>query len=302
MPALRRSGVTGTAVRRPAFRRFWLGMHRLRRHRRCRSPWSPCPGSCSASRARFSCGVRVLIVLRAAADGRCHVRALRLSSASRCPHAEQVFELGYQRSTATDGPAVPLRLVLQHDRNSAQPVLEIARASRRLRTSRPRSGPRPRSRRARGPGACWPCAAKSPARIVPPWHAHWRPRRPAFARFAEPRWQRREPALATASAAARAAPSRCGCGDLLPVDIAANWVRPDVYAGALARSRERHRVGRVDVECHEPAAGRVAGLGHRCRVQRRPCSCSAMTRRTRADALILARRSAPCFTRNAARV
>ena len=30
-------------------------------------------------------------------DGRCRVRVCRLSDASRCPHAEHVFELGYQR-------------------------------------------------------------------------------------------------------------------------------------------------------------------------------------------------------------
>jgi hypothetical protein len=29
-------------------------------------------------------------------DGHCHVRVLRLSSASKCPHSEQVLDEGYQ--------------------------------------------------------------------------------------------------------------------------------------------------------------------------------------------------------------
>jgi len=66
-------------------------------------------------------------------DGHCHVLVLRLSSASRCPHAEQVFELGYQRSTATTVRPCHWALYSSMDRNSAQPVQEIARASRRLR-------------------------------------------------------------------------------------------------------------------------------------------------------------------------
>jgi hypothetical protein len=34
-------------------------------------------------------------------DGHVQCRVFRLSSASRCPHAEQVFEDGYQRLGAT---------------------------------------------------------------------------------------------------------------------------------------------------------------------------------------------------------
>jgi hypothetical protein len=34
-------------------------------------------------------------------DGHCQVLVLRLSSASRYPHAEQVFELGYHLSITT---------------------------------------------------------------------------------------------------------------------------------------------------------------------------------------------------------
>jgi hypothetical protein len=37
-------------------------------------------------------------------DGHGHVRVLRFSSVSRCPHAEQVFELGYHRSITIRTP------------------------------------------------------------------------------------------------------------------------------------------------------------------------------------------------------
>ena len=40
-------------------------------------------------------------------DGHCHVRVVRLSDASRCPHELHVFELGYQRSiTISRRPAL----------------------------------------------------------------------------------------------------------------------------------------------------------------------------------------------------
>src|SRR2546423_14315589 len=65
-------------------------------------------------------------------DGHCHVLVLRLSSASRCPHAEQVFELGYHRSITIR--CRPARAVLYPSmrRKVPQPQAALALARDRL--------------------------------------------------------------------------------------------------------------------------------------------------------------------------
>jgi hypothetical protein len=64
-----------------------------------------------------------------------HVQCLvdRLSWASTCPHAEQVFELGYQRPITTSSRPYRPHLYSSWRRNSPQPQSEIARARWRLR-------------------------------------------------------------------------------------------------------------------------------------------------------------------------
>src|SRR5215472_9582805 len=63
-----------------------------------------------------------------------HVQCLvdRLSSASRCPHAEQVLDDGYQRSMTTSSRLARSHLYSSWRRNSPQPQSEIARASLRF--------------------------------------------------------------------------------------------------------------------------------------------------------------------------
>ena len=66
-------------------------------------------------------------------DGHCHVRVLSERSASRCPHAEHVLELGYQRPvTIRCRPAVAA-LYSTMRRKVPQPQSEMALASDRLR-------------------------------------------------------------------------------------------------------------------------------------------------------------------------
>src|SRR6266699_3094673 len=61
-------------------------------------------------------------------------RVTRLSSASRCPHAEQVLELGYQRLITIRSRPARSHLQASWRRNSPQPQSEMAFASLRLRT------------------------------------------------------------------------------------------------------------------------------------------------------------------------
>src|SRR5690349_6965391 len=67
-------------------------------------------------------------------DGHCHVLVLRLSSASRYPHAEQVFELGYHRSITIRCLPALAALYESMRRKVPQPQSEMALARDRLRT------------------------------------------------------------------------------------------------------------------------------------------------------------------------
>jgi hypothetical protein len=67
-------------------------------------------------------------------DGQCHVRVFRDNSASRCPHAEQVLDDGYQRSiTITVRPALAA-LYSVICRKVPHPQSEMALAREWLRT------------------------------------------------------------------------------------------------------------------------------------------------------------------------
>src|SRR5207244_1281396 len=66
-------------------------------------------------------------------DGHCHVLVDRLSTASKCPHVEQVFELGYHRSITTRCRPALAALYSTMRRKAPQPQSEIALASDRLR-------------------------------------------------------------------------------------------------------------------------------------------------------------------------
>src|SRR5690348_7769030 len=74
------------------------------------------------------------LLCRVRQDGHCHVRVLRLRDGSRCPQAEQVLELGYQRSITIRWRPAFAALYSSCRRNSPQPQSEIALASDRLRT------------------------------------------------------------------------------------------------------------------------------------------------------------------------
>src|SRR5438270_12372422 len=67
-------------------------------------------------------------------EGHVQCRVDRLSSASRCPHAEQVLELGYQRLITIRSRPARSHLRASWRRNSPQPQSEMAFASLRLRT------------------------------------------------------------------------------------------------------------------------------------------------------------------------
>ena len=71
---------------------------------------------------------------RARQIGHVQCRVLKDSPASRCPHAEQVLDDGYQRSITTSSCPARSHLYSSWRRNSPHPQSEIARASRRLRT------------------------------------------------------------------------------------------------------------------------------------------------------------------------
>src|SRR5689334_12590394 len=71
---------------------------------------------------------------RAPQDGHVHCLVDRLRPASRCPHAEQVLDEGYQRSMATRRRPYRWHLYVSWRRNSPQPQSEMARARCRLRT------------------------------------------------------------------------------------------------------------------------------------------------------------------------
>ena len=58
-------------------------------------------------------------------DGHSHVRVLMLSSESRCPHAEQVFELGYHLSIATRRRPALAALYSTMRRKATQPQSEM---------------------------------------------------------------------------------------------------------------------------------------------------------------------------------
>lgn len=67
-------------------------------------------------------------------DGHCHVRVESFNSPSMCPQAEQVFELGKNRSMTTSRLPHLSHLQASMDRNADQPQSEMALVSVRLRT------------------------------------------------------------------------------------------------------------------------------------------------------------------------
>ena len=91
------------------------------------------PGYGKTCRKDVLGGVEVPVMPGAAAGAR-PAACPRLSSASRYPHAEQVFELGYHLSSTTSSRPARWHLYSSWRRNSPHPQSEIARASRRLRT------------------------------------------------------------------------------------------------------------------------------------------------------------------------
>ena len=236
---------------------------------------------------------------RAPQDGHCHVRVLRLRSASRCPHAEQVFELGYQRSTAMTVRPWRWALYSSMDRNSAQPVQEIARASRRLRTmpatfrssTAITSFSRTRRvlalcRKSRRASATLACAlATLTAR---------------FTRFADPRWHRAS--LRCHRFSCRSCRSQfLGCGTFSPVDSTAKWARPTSIPTLwpAAGSGAGPGASTWNVTNHRPAGSRATVTD----VGSTPAgSTSGHDQTNLSGALILARRSTPSFILNAARV
>src|SRR6185312_5607441 len=67
-------------------------------------------------------------------DSHAHSRTASGIFAARCPHAEHVFELGYQRSTTTRSRPYQSHLYSSMPRRSAHAVSLIARARAWLRT------------------------------------------------------------------------------------------------------------------------------------------------------------------------
>ena len=172
-----------------------------------------------------------------------HVQCLvdRLSSASRCPHAEHVFELGYQRSIATSSRPARSHLYVSRRRNSPQPQSEMTRARCRLRTMfRTRSGPRSRSCQRSGPGrADARCRKSRRASRTLRWARATLAA--ALARFAEPRGS--EPGVAD---------SGRGCGLCAP--DGAGW-------RSAPRRRSRRSPSRRGRSRPRPAAGSGCGPG-----------------------------------------
>ena len=136
------------------------------------------PGYGKTCRKDVLGGVDVPVMPGAAAGAR-PVPGGRLSSASRCPHAEQVLEDGYHRSSTTRSRLYRWHLYSSWRRNSPQPQSEIARASRRLRTMPETSRSSITIMSCRGPGGCWRGAGSPAGRCGPcggrgrPWPWPW---------------------------------------------------------------------------------------------------------------------------------
>ena len=198
-------------------------------------------------------------------EGHVQCRVERLSSASRCPHVEQVLLDGYQRSTTISSRPTRSHLYSNWRRNSPEPQSEMTRARCRLRTM---------FLTARS--SITIVLAERTRRVL----ARCRKSRRALRTF---RW-----ALATftfgldpvggAALAAGHAPLIAGqvpglalqvpgVGEPLPVRSYREVLHPEIDADRIPRLRQKVRLGRVDGEGHVPAAVRLAGHDHHCRVQ-----------------------------------
>ena len=227
-------------------------------------------------------------------DGHVQCRVDRLSSASRCPHAEQVLLDGI--------PAV------DHDQFATVPGRTCTRAG---------GGTRPsRSPRSPGPACgCGPCSStcRSSITIVSAERtrrvlARCRKSRRALRTL---RWARATFAFALARfarafPAAGHAPLVAGqvaglalqvarVGDPLPVAGHGEVLHAEVNADRMPGRRQRLRVAGVDGEGHVPAAVRLPGHDHHRRVQRWSRPRPATTTRTAAG-----RSSSPAAARRRA--
>jgi len=208
-------------------------------------------------------GVHIPVVPGAAGQALPHPRT-QAQFCEQVPARRAGFRAGIPAVHGDNGPAVPLRLVLQHgpelrpasagDRAGQPPVADHAGHVQVLDRDHVVLADQARTGLVQEVPPLISHPGMHPGDLDDPLCAV---RRPALAPG--------EPALPPLQLPLMPLPVP-GVRDLLTRGQRGEMGQAHVYAGALARSRERHRVGRVDVECHEPAVGRVAGHGHRCRV------------------------------------
>src|SRR5450755_824761 len=232
-------------------------------------------------------------------DGHCHVLVLRLSSASRCPHAEQVLLDGYQRSTTIRCRPARSALYSSIWRKVPHPQSLMALASDRLRTmfltARSSTTITSWSRTSRVLARC-----RKSARDALTFRCARATFAFAFARFAEPRWQRAS--LRWYRARFRALRSRCrGLAIFSPSEVAAKSLMP----------RSTPTTAPVAGNCCGSATSIAKDTYQRPHGSRetvtvvgsRPVTSTSGHDHTKASgAVVFASHSAPSFTRNALRV
>ena len=188
------------------------------------------------------------------------------SSASRCPQAEQVLLLGYQRSITIRRRPARAALYWSWRRNSPQPQSDIALASDLLRTmfftARSSITMTSWSRTSRAEVRC-----RKSARDARTLRCARATLALALARFAEPCWQRARRRWQRARLRSRRARRR-GFAILCPSLVTAKSLMPRSTPAMAPAAGKLGGLGHLDGEGDVPAAARVAGDRHRARVER----------------------------------